>query len=129
MPPAIAHLSLKCQSRGLVAPHNSGHGSEQRDERTGMIWSDIVAEASHCQAAGNSQNLGFDCSANTESLCAEVDGLRTPDKVGLRPAVYSDAKGGLGLVYSRDRSEGWIFFNTRSGNGGFYGAQRKLSSV
>lgn len=141
-----------------------GSSSVWRDERTGLIWSDIVAEASHCAAAGNVQNLGFDCSANTESLCAEIDGLSTPDKVGSRPAVYSDAKGGLGLasstpvlwrlpsredflqayangaarvlpgfvtsnqwtasVYSRDRTEGWIFFNTRSGNGGFYGAQR-----
>jgi hypothetical protein len=59
-----------------------GRSSVWRSERTGLLWSDIVAEASHCAAAGNVQNLGYDCSANTESLCAEIDGLSTPDKVG-----------------------------------------------
>lgn len=135
-----------------------------RDERTKMLWSDVIGESEHCSASGNSQNVGFDCTANTLSLCAEVDGLATPDKVGTRPAVYSASKGGLGLasttpvlwrlpsredflqayangaarvvpgfvtsnqwtasVYSLNRAEGWIFFNTRSGNGGFFGASR-----
>lgn len=142
----------------------SGSQRVWRDERTQMLWSDVIGESEHCAASGNSQNVGFDCSANATSLCAEVDGLTTPDKVGSRPATYSSSKGGLGLesstpvlwrlpsredflqayangaarvvpgfvtsnqwtasVYSLNRSEGWIFFNTRSGNGGFFGASR-----
>lgn len=132
-----------------------------RNERNGLLWSDVIAEAGHCPASGNRQDLGFDCSMNTQSLCAEAIGLVTEAddaKGGLMQNTATSvlwrlpsredflqayADGGARMlpgfmtsnqwtssVYSGDRSQGWIFFNTRSGNGGFYGANRgRLADV
>ncbi len=69
-----------------------------RDERTGYLWSSQVANVTWCRATGNQENAGgVDCSANTESACAE-DGVLTSSVAGedFGTGTYATAKGGMG---------------------------------
>lgn len=87
-----------------------------RDERTGLVWSDVVANSTWCRATGNRQtdaqdgngqgicdpaesgNLGGQ-DASPTSYCSEAAGLSPASGVeNWTTGVYDGAKGGMGAV-------------------------------
>lgn len=75
-----------------------------RDEKTALIWSDNMGQATQCAAAGDNAPGGY-CDLNapiTESVCAEtgfagaaITNIR--GRIGLGPYTYDATKGGMGL--------------------------------
>lgn len=72
-----------------------------RDQRTGLVWSDVSASGiDWCQASGNRDVAdGFYCATNLQSACAEFSGA---DEVfagdDYAAGTYADEKGQLGAL-------------------------------
>ena len=82
-----------------LVTRTSGTKEVWRDERTGLVWSDIVGNDNWCKASGNGLPNDERCNGNTSSYCAEGGSL-TPAIVGENwtTGVYNETKGGMGAV-------------------------------